>query len=310
MGNEILQDLKNGKETPWRAKKVKAISVSDSFRRLGMDNKADNIKYCGMSLQFVRSLETGEKQLFKAAFCKERLCSLCQWRKSLKVFHQVSRVMDAVQLGYPRLVPLFLTLTVRNCDVDRLPGEVDNVLKSWFRLIDHYRFRKIIKGWFRALEITYSETRDSFHPHIHAIILVDKSYFKSDDFMSTSDWVSAWRTALGVDYDPICDIRKVRGQSTHKAVAEVAKYTLKDSDFVKPDHDLMDKLVLTFFLSLHGRRLHAFGGIMKQVAKQLALDDIENGDLIRVGEEEIRADVAKVIETYRWRFGSCNYIKD
>lgn len=337
MENDFLQDKKNDKDNPWIPKKIRSLRVADSFKRLGHEDRSLRIRFCGSSLQFLKNLETGEKRLLVADFCKERLCPMCQWRKSLKVFHQVSRVMDVIEIEHKNLVPLFLTLTVNNCSGDLLSSEVDGVLKGWHHLLEHWTIRKVVKGWFRALEITYDDERyisserykkrkaeydrkgikagdlnpnyDTFHPHIHAVVLVDKSYFKGSDYLETTDWVRLWRTALGVDYDPICDIRKVRNyKGKKKAVAEVAKYTLKDTDFVKADLDLMDKLVETLFYALTGRRLHAFGGTMKKVAKQIKLDDIEKGDLVNVSGEEFRKDVATVIEVYRWSFGVANYL--
>ena len=274
MNNEKLQDIKNGKPVPWKPKKIRGLKVADSFQRLGYDKKAMRIRFCGSALAFLRNLETGEKKLHSADFCKERLCPMCQWRKSLKVFHQVSKVMDRAQQEQPQLVPLFLTLTLKNCTGADLSATLDTVFKGWKNVVDHRKIRKIVQGWFRALEVTYNKEDDTFHPHIHAIILVDKSYFKKDnkDYMQTTDWVQLWRTALKLDYDPVCDIRKFKGgKGKYKAVAEVAKYTLKDSDFIFDNSELTDKLVEVLNTSLRGRRLFAFGGVLKQIAKQIGI---------------------------------------
>ena len=129
--------------------------------------------------------------------------------------------------------------------------------------------------------------------------------------MQTSDWVQMWRTALKLDYDPICDIRKVKGgKGQYKAVAEVAKYTLKDSDFIFDDNELTDKLVEVLSSSLRNRRLFAFGGLLKKIAKQIGIEKLAEGDLVHVDEEQIRDDVATVLEVYRWNFGLANYIRD
>lgn len=310
MAYKILQDKKNGKSQPWLPKKIRSLRVADSFQRLGYDKKAMRVRFCGSALAFIKNLETGERKLQNADFCKERLCPMCQWRKSLKVFHQVSKVMDRAEKENKNLVPLFLTLTLRNCSAVELSGTLDNIFKAWKNIVDHRKIRKIIVGWFRALEITYNRETDSFHPHIHAIILVEKEYFKGKDYMETIDWVQMWRTALKLDYDPICDIRKVKnGKGKHKAVAEVAKYTLKDIEFVTDDKELTDKLVQILSTSLHGRRLFAFGGLLKKIAKEIGIEEIAAGDLVHVDGETIREDIATVLEVYRWNFGLANYIK-
>lgn len=313
MDENILQDQKNGKPVPWRPKKIRSLKLADSFQRLGYEKKATRVRFCGSAIAFIKNLETGEKRLESADFCKERLCPMCQWRKSLKVFHQVSKVMDRTQQEQPSLVPVFLTLTLKNCAGADLSSTLDTIFKGWKNVIDHYKIRKIVQGWFRALEVTYNKEDDTFHPHIHAIILVDKNYFKKDnkDYMQTTDWVRLWRTALKLDYDPVCDIRKVKGgKDKHKAVAEVAKYTLKDSDFIFDDTDLTDKLVDVLNTSLKGRRLFAFGGVLKRIAKQIGIEELAEGDLVHIDDEQIREDVATVIEVYRWNFGLANYIRE
>lgn len=311
MNEKILQDIKKGKSVPWRPKKIRGLKVADSFQRLGCEKKAMRVRFCGSALAFLKNLETGEKKLHSADFCKERLCPMCQWRKSLKVFHQVSKVMDRAETENKNIVPLFLTLTLKNCSGTNLSDTLDMIFQGWYQLTKHRKIKRIVQGWFRALEVTYNRDEDKFHPHIHAIILVDKSYFKGPDYMETTDWVQMWRTALKLNYDPVCDIRKVKnGKGKHKAVAEVAKYTLKDSDFIFDDTELTDKLVDVLSNSLKNRRLFAFGGLLKKIAKQIGIEEIAEGDLVHIDEEQIREDVTTVLEVYRWNFGLANYIRD
>lgn len=311
MSVEVLQDEQNGKVRPWRPKKIRSLKVADSFQRLGFEKKAMRVRFCGSALGFLKNLKTGEKKLYSADFCRERLCPMCQWRKSMKVFHQVSKVMDRAEQENKDIVPLFLTLTLKNCSGDDLKTTLDIVFKGWNLLWKQRKMERIAKGWFRALEVTYNKESDTFHPHIHAVLVVDKGYFKGKDYMETVDWVQTWKKVLKLDYDPICDIRKIKnGKGKHKAVAEVAKYTLKDTDFVHDDNELTDKLIEVLSTSLTGRRLFAFGGLLKQIAKQIGIEELAEGDLVHIDEEKVREDVATVLEVYRWNFGLANYVKD
>jgi plasmid rolling circle replication initiator protein Rep len=308
---DVLQDKKCGKEQPWRPKKIRNLKLANSLNRLGDKKKANRVWWCSSALGFLKSLETGEKRLQSADFCRERLCPMCQWRKSIKVFNQVSKVMDKAEQEHKELVPIFLTLTLKNCFADNLSNTLDNIFNGWKNVINHRKIKRIVKGWFRALEVTYNSEDDTFHPHIHAILLVEKRYFKGKDYMETTEWVQMWRTSMKLDYDPICDIRKVKvNKGKHKAVAEVAKYTLKDSEFLTDDNDLTDKLVNVLGTSLRGRRLFAFGGLLKKIAKEIGIEELAEGDLVHIDDENIREDVATVLEIYRWNFGLANYIKD
>ena len=301
---QILQDPHNGKERPWRAKKVRSLKLSDSFRRMGERNRAARVLFCGSQLTFAVNTETGEKRLHSANFCRERLCPMCGWRRSIKCFHEVSRVMDKTQADRPELVPLFLTLTLRNVPGDKLSETLDTIFNGWKRLgMAGTRFRRIVPGWFRALEVTYSAKSDTFHPHIHAILMVDKGYFKGKDYMETCGWVQLWRKALRLDYDPVCDIRRIRG-GRRKSLKEVSKYTVKDTDYIIDDKELTDKMEGTLGKALKGRRLYAYGGILKQIAKELNAAQPDNGD------ETIRNDVGEMVVTYRWNMGLANYYRE
>lgn len=306
---EILQDVSYGKTVPWRSKKVKNTALSDSYKRLGDKKKSLDIKACACLLAFEIDPETASKQFKSAIFCQKRLCPMCQWRKSLKVFRELSKVMDLTQERNKNFVPVFLTLTVKNCKGEELSEIIGSMLRGWRNLNDHRRTRKIIKGWFRALEVTYNRDDDTYHPHIHAILLVEKSYFKSADYMQTADWVQLWRTSVGLDYDPICDIRAVKtAKGKRKEVAEVAKYTLKDTEYLTTSNALTDKLVAILDGALYRRRLYAYGGILKKIAKELKVDKPEETDL-NIDEDTMRADIATVLEFYKWNFGLGNYVK-
>lgn len=307
----ILSDKdQKGRERPWVPKKVRTLKLADSFKRLGEDKRAFRVRDCGTLLGFAKELGgEGKVRLHTANFCRERLCPMCAWRRSLKVFHELSRVMDTALQENPKLVPVFLTLTLRNCPGDELSQVLDSIFGGWRNLTNHRKMKRIIKGWFRSLEVTYNQQADTYHPHIHAILLVDKGYFKGPDYMETTEWVRMWRTAMGLDYDPICDVRRVRN-GKKKSVAEVSKYTVKDTDYIKADPDLTDKLVAVLGGALRSRRLYAYGGLLKEIAKRLGAENAEDGDLVHIDEDTVRGDVAQVLIVYRWNMGFSNYIAD
>lgn len=308
--NEVLQDFHRGKIVPWKPKKSRALALAYSFERLGQMKKASRVRDCGTVLTFGVNQETGEMRLHDANFCRERLCPMCSWRRSLKVFHEVSRVMDKAQTDNPDLVPLFLTLTLRNVPGDKLSKTLDTVFSGWKRLGGNpgTRFRRIVPGWFRALEVTYNAKSDTFHPHIHAILFVHRDYFQrgGKDYTTTAEWVQMWRRALRLDYDPVCHIQRVKGGA--KAVKEVSKYTVKDTDYIRKDPKLTDRLVDTLSGALKGRRLYAFGGVLKDAAKALNAVEPDTGDLVTIDGETVRADVAEVLLVFRWNFGFKNYL--
>jgi plasmid rolling circle replication initiator protein Rep len=309
-----LTDTIKGKPQPWRKKKKKTMALSRAYHSLGENKRANRIWWCGSELAFVDNPATGALKLRSANFCRERLCMMCNWRKSIKTYYNVSKVYDAAQLEYPNAQAIFVTLTVRNVDGSGLKDTISNMFIAWDKLLKHRRIctAKFL-GWFRALEVTYNRDKNEYHPHFHAIILVDKSYFTDDRaYLDTPRLVQLWRIALGADYDPICDVRAVftEGDKKYKAVAEVAKYTLKDTDYIFTDEEKTAEVVGTLSNALKGRRLFAFGGVLKKIAKILNKETPDGGDLVRIDEEAVmREEIADALLYYDWDFGIRDYFR-
>ncbi len=312
-----LEDISiTGRKRPWNEKKQKSLQISDSYARLGNDKKALRIRGCGTYLEFHRITSDNSLKLFHANFCKNRLCPMCNWRRSLKIFSQVSQIMDKA-IAEKEYSFLFLTLTVRNMGECELSEGISSLLKGFTALLRRKRVKKAVKGSFRALEVTYNKKQDTFHPHIHAILMVDKSYLKKSDYIKQSEWTELWKDCLKLEYQPIVHIEKLgKDGNVKKAVAESAKYTIKDNDLVvdykqkRPEGTtledlqmLQDKLVYVFDEALSGRRLISYSGKMKQIYKDLKLDDAVDGDLIHTDQEQLRTDVEYMVEVYGWRAG-------
>ncbi|WP_449461255.1 protein rep [Streptococcus suis] len=49
-----------------------------------------------------------------------------------------------------------------------------------------------------------------------------------------------------------------------------------------------------------------FGGILKDIRKELQLDDIENGDLVNTSDEKVNSTSGEQIVAY-WNYTKANY---
>lgn len=269
---------------------------------------------------------------------------MCSWRRSLKIFGQVSKVMDHVEENYNYRY-IFLTLTVKNCYAEDLRDTLDLMTKAFNGMTRRKAFKQAIKGYFRSLEITYNKEmfitdkmyyskkyyRDNgfkigdknpnyntYHPHFHMILAVNDSYFTdSRYYLSQKDWTNLWKDCLKIDYTPIVDVRRIREDNNKgfgKAVAETAKYTVKAEDFLIRDEkgniqeNLTDEVVETLDYALHRKRLTSFGFIFKEIHKKLNLDNAEDGDLTNTDNEELREDLTNIILRYQWNIGIKNYV--
>jgi len=286
-------------------------------RVVNYEKRADNMRFCGTHLEFVDS--GAGLRLINANFCRVPLCPMCQWRKSMRIFFGVSDIMRVIDKRYSKYISVFLTLTIKNCSFEDLNKNLDVAFNGWFEFMRSRQLNPmvkgkvthIVKGWFRALEITYNDKTNTFHPHFHAIMLVEKSYFKGKDYMKTEDWVKLWRNSAKLDYDPVCDIRRTRStKGERKEVAEVAKYTYKDAEILskKLSDDKKDDVVKYLSGALHGRRLYAYGGVMKEIAAELKIKSEDKADLVQAdGDYDIDTSLAKMILSYHWNVGVSNY---
>ena len=299
--NSVAAKLQDEVDTKFVPKKKDALLLADVYDRLGLDGRMARVADCGSFLEYYVTPEA--KTLHSANFCKDRLCPMCNWRRSLKIFGQVSQVMDELERQQYRF--LFLTLTVRNCSSEDLPATVQVLYDGWRQLYHKHKiFRRSIEGTFRSLEITRNLKAGTYHPHLHVILAVRPDYFRCG-YIPQSEWSYMWRSCCSLDYNPIVDIRTIKpnDKGLSGAVAEVAKYAVKSSDFLRGTPDDMARTAWDFLTALSGRRLCSFTGIFAKVRKALRLDDIDSGDLVQVDGTVLRDDVAYMIVRYRWAAG-------
>lgn len=211
---------------------------------------------------------------------------------------------------------LLLTLTVRNPKADELSDTIKKMSKAWMRLSDDDRVKGSVKGWFRALEVTYNAKDDTYHPHYHVLLMVRGDYFdtRKTHYIPQEEWQQIWQRVLDVDYLPSVDIRSVNGKAgsklteeTKKALHESTKYATKPQNMYKlfPDGATVpEHIVKTLHDALKGKRLVGWGGTFKQLRAELALPDVESPNTDLTDKCEIPAGTEPVaVHVYRWFMG-------
>jgi plasmid rolling circle replication initiator protein Rep len=335
--DKLVDKSGTGKDRPWQIHKKKSTLLSESYNRIGKEKRGTRVNECGDFLKFAACPQGHEKFLRRANFCGVRLCPMCGWRRSLKAAHQVKKVAHQATKQM-KVRWLFLTLTAKNVEGYELPDAMDVLSRSWKRLTETKTFRGNVLGFFRATEVTrnndlLSKSFNSYHPHFHVILAVQPSYF-GKKYIKTDEWVQMWRKAMRADYDPIVDIRAVKTKRDLKmeekilqekgireiveglpgeAVAELAKYATKADDFIIADNKIdTDEAVQILDVSLKGRKLFAYGGVLKDIydfmRKNGDVTDVEDeaADLIHTEEKEEKNCKCSVCqsnfleEVYRW----------
>lgn len=324
---ETLTDKgRDGKERPWRAYKMANELLANAYEDINKA-KADRLRWCGKVLTFKVDAETGQKVLTNAESCRVRLCPLCSWRRSLKNYYNTISIVKWLQANESRpevgkYSYIFVTLTIKNCYGESLSGTIDNLFSGVKRLYERKEIKKAWRGMVRNLEVTHninpkSKDYNTYHPHLHMIVAVRPSYFTSRDYISHQRLVQLWQECLRVDYDPIVDIRRVKGEVDNdgtvdpaRAVAECSKYAAKAADYIIPDDwDLTVDTVRLLDAALDRRRLINYSGIFRAVKQKLRLEDAEDGDLVKVGEDIPKLGDNTYTESYWWYTGYRQYYK-
>lgn len=306
----ILSDQNNDRYVDWAGKKIGSQRVAESYCRLDphrvmFRSKIERISQCGDILEF-KLFSDDSMKLYRANFCKNRLCPMCTWRRSLKIFGQMSQIMDAVPAGFSFL---FLTLTIRNVPAADLSATITDMFSGFSRLLRRKKVAAAVHGTFRTLEVTRNFDTGEYHPHIHSILLVRDSYFKGGVYISQAEFTDLWKKSMKLDYNPIVHIQRFKG-NIKKGILEASKYSVKPNDYIFDDPDLMDQIVFELDDALFKRRLLSFTGEFLRIRKALNLADPEDGDLVHTDIQDLRDDLAYIIVRYRWNVGFGNYIFD
>ncbi|MPQ44714.1 protein rep [Clostridium tarantellae] len=270
-------------------KKKKNPKFSSYIQPLISKKMLELIKDCGSFLMLLGDLNLENKKLYKGNFCKNRFCPMCSWRLSCKESLEISILMEHLRKEENKEF-IFLTLTTPNVSGDELESSIKEYNKSFERLMKLKEVKKVVKGYIRKLEVTYQKekyiTKDlwkqkkyyykkrglkvgdlepnynTYNPHFHVIIAVNKTYFKKTDLYITQEkWLELWKQSTRNELITQVDVRKSKAND-YKEVYELAKYSAKDTDY------LINRQVFeTFYKALKGKQEMVFGGLFKDAHK-------------------------------------------
>lgn len=246
-----------------QVKKNQNSKIIQYLNSIDENIRANNIKECAT---YVGITDVGGiAHIVKSNFCRERLCSICAWRRQAKFVAQMLPVMNYISRDYKFI---FVTLTIKNVRYEALKDTIDNILYSYYKLTKRRRFKRAWKGICRSLEMTYNSETHTFHPHLHLLIAVEPSYFKDENYISYEYLQSEWKDCLSINYNPIIDIRKVDDEEKENATVETLKYALKPTQ----EKEALE----AFFYIMKGRRLVSFTGVFAKTRKLFKYSDFEN----------------------------------
>lgn len=256
---------------------------------------------CGDFMQYLTTQDLSKKRVHRSNSCGNRFCPICTWNKAKKDAVMISVVMQGIREEKDQEY-IFLTLTAPNVEGAALKSEIDRFNRAFNKLFKRRNVQKVINGYVRKLEVTYNKERfitkemynnpkrkeyfvkrglqvgdnnpnyDTYHPHFHVIMAVNKSYFTSRDYLKQEVWLDMWRECMDDENITQVDIRKVRSseKSENGAILEVAKYSAKGNELYHSQ-----SVFEIFYRALKGRQLITFNGLFKDYVKKFKDGDLE-----------------------------------
>lgn len=268
--------------------------VIENYEDLFSEKMHERIRRCGRIISYLETKDD-EHRLGQGQFCNNRFCPLCSTIKARQNSYLLEFLMEHIKKEN-NYEFIFLTLTVPNVKGEELNDTIKHLNKSFERLMKLKSVSTISKGYIRKLEVTYQGDEfitkenkkkfggnknkigdrilsyDTYHPHIHAIIAVNKSYFKAKEYIKQEKWLELWKQSTRNNTITQVDVRKAKFNN-NEDLMELATYSAKTSDLMKSP-----EVFKILYHALKGKQLLVFGGIFKDTHIKLKSNEIEIPD--------------------------------
>ena len=300
----------------YKTKKIKNQVFQKYVQKKVSEKNLERIQNCGSFLLFHTDEGKEKKKLVHANNCENRFCPMCAYKKSRKDAMKISIMLKYLENDCQFL---FLTLTSPNVTSDNLVEEIKDYNESFKRMTKLKPFMGAVIGYIRKLEIIYDGSKkitkemyekkkkyydnlglyigdlnpnfNKYHPHFHVLLAVKKNYF-SNNYIKRDTWLEMWRKAKRDESITQVDVRKL---DMKKGVAEIAKYSSKDSDYL-----ISQEIFDVMYKALKGRQIITYNGVFKESSKLY-----KNGDLDYLKDVDLTEYVYRIL--YQW--GQGDYVQ-
>lgn len=236
------------------------------------------IKGCGSWLQFLADKGIEKTKLVNGIFCNNRFCPICGKKKALKDAVEIKVMTEYVMQELKRQY-IFVTFTAPNVSGEKLSEEITRYYRAFNHFIKLKKYKNVIKGYIRKLEVTYnndkkSKSYNTYHPHFHVLISVTSNYFKAGNYIKQADWLKDWQEVMQDESITQVDVRRLKTKTKDmldKSILEITKYIAKDSNYLSSE-----EVFENFYKGLKGKRQYGYGGDFKVARTKLKNKELED----------------------------------
>lgn len=245
-----------------------ATSGKDLLKVAKTPKQLDKIRNCGEVKIFAVNGDMSARRLLFSVTCGNRTCPNCAKAQSVTDMKEALAVTRALTGPYKEKVAVFATFTIVN--TERLEDGMNQLAHAFDKLMRRKEVTEAVKGYIAKVEVTYNFEAKTFHPHMHVLFFVDRSYF-SKKYISADNWLKLWREVTGDSRITQVKVERLKGRgktgTEADGVAEVAKYVAKEDDYTQSE-----EVFAEFVNAMRGRKVFRFGGLCKDLVKAFRVD--------------------------------------
>ncbi|CAH2714118.1 hypothetical protein BACCIP111895_01272 [Neobacillus rhizosphaerae] len=186
---------------------------------------------------------------------------LLSWERAVELAnfnHQViTEVNKKQQVNW-----LLVDLGLENITMEQINQILDKMLIGFNRLFKYKSIQQASLGYFRMLDIV--KKGDRYHPRIHILLPMIKSYFQGRYYIKYDNWISLWSRAVGIGNGLFVKVKVVNGRDAERENIQEKLLNFREQESEFP---FRESQIIT------PRRLIGYSKLLKNVTEHLGNDN-------------------------------------
>jgi len=186
---------------------------------------------------------------------------LLSWERAVELAyfnHQViTEVNNKQQVNW-----LLVDLGLENITMEQINQILDKMLIGFNRLFKYKSIQQASLGYFRMLDIV--KKGDRYHPRIHILLPMIKSYFQGRYYIKYDNWISLWSRAIGIENGLFVKVKVVNGRDAERENIQEKLLNFREQESEIP---FRESQIIT------PRRLIGYSKLLKNVTEHLGNDN-------------------------------------
>lgn len=249
------------------------------------EKTVDRVYTCGSYVSLLADEALEKKKLVFGIFCNNRFCPICEKMKSYNDFIALSTITKYLYEEKNRSFS-FITLTIPNVEGFELSEQILKLNVAVNRFLKYKQVNKAFKGVIKRLEVTYNYKRNDFHPYIHLLVSVNKSYFRSRFYIKHAYILNLWRRVTSNEKITQIDVKKLENKSKNElseSLLRISKHMSNISNFDPKLYNLNNWEQFFYYVrGLKNKKFFSFSGEFKEAVKKF-----KDGELDKYLNQEV-----------------------